>query len=508
MARVSRVHVLVDPLSAIMIKRLLLILLALLLLLVSIITVNTLRKGSLQIQTPPAPRLTIDQKSLSEKLGGAVRLRTVAAFDNADASADEFLKMHAYLEQQFPRVHAALKREVVGKYSLLYTWPGSDAAAKPVMFMAHTDVVAVAPGTEANWQSPPFSGEVKSDYVWGRGAWDNKSNLITQLEAVEMLLASGFKPRQTVYLAFGHDEEVSGLRGSLEIMKLLQSRNVRLDFVLDEGLLVTDGIIPGLRSPAALVGTAEKGFISLTMKTTATPGHPSLPPPKGTTAISMMSTALKRLDDDQLPAGVRGVAKEMFETLAPEMGLAQRVVFSNLWLFAPIVQPQLEKGAGTNAFIRTTTAFTTMQAGDRGTIIPGEASATVSFHILPGDTRDGVMAHVKARAGEKFEFKTRPGSDEPTPISPTSSTGYRQIHRTLRAVFPEAIVAPGLMVARSDSRHFIPIADDVYRFSPIRAKPDELDRFHGTNERIAVSNLVEMVNFYHRLIENLNAPAP
>jgi acetylornithine deacetylase/succinyl-diaminopimelate desuccinylase-like protein len=61
---------------------------------------------------------------------------------------------------------------------------------------------------------------------------------------------------------------------------------------------------------------------------------------------------------------------------------------------------------------------------------------------------------------------------------------------------------------RKGARHFIPIADHVYRFSPIRARPEELDRFHGTNERISVSNLVEMVNFYHRLLENLNQPAP
>lgn len=166
----------------------------------------------------------------------------------------------------------------------------------------------------------------------------------------------------------------------------------------------------------------------------------------------------------------------------------------------------MEKAPGTSAFIRTTTALTTVQSGDKGNIIPGEASATVNFHILPGDTRDGVMAHVKARTGERFELKARVGSDEPTPISPTTSPGYRQIHRTLRSVFPEAIVAPGLMVARSDSRHFIPIADHIYRFSPIRAKPEELDRFHGTNERISVSNLVEMIHFYYRLLENLNVP--
>jgi carboxypeptidase PM20D1 len=489
-------------------KRVLLFVLAAVLLLAAAVAVNTLRQGSRQLDVPPAAPLAIDQKAVAEKLAGAIRFQTVASHDDASLNAPEFQKLHAHLQQRFPLVHARLKREVVGDLTLLYAWPGSDANARPVAFLAHQDVVPIAPGTESKWQSAPFSGERKDGYVWGRGAWDDKANLVAQLEAVEMLLASGFQPRQTVYLVFGADEEVGGLRGAAQVVKLLQQRNVRLDFVIDEGLLITEGLLPGLQPPTALIGIAEKGYLSVVMKVPATPGHSSMPPPKGTSAIGMMSAALRRLEDEQLPGAIRGVAREMFETIAPEMSGFQRVALSNLWLFGPLVQSQLEKGASTNAMLRTTTALTIVNAGNKDNVIPGEAQATVNFRLLPGDTTQSVMQHVRSKTGERFELMALPGAADPSPVSPTQSASYQALNRTVRSVFPGTLVAPGLMIAATDSRHFAAVSDHIYRFSPVRARPEDLARFHGTNERIAESNLGELVRFYHQLLRNLNAPAP
>jgi carboxypeptidase PM20D1 len=489
-----------------MIKRILLSLFGLVLLLVAAVAVNTLRHGSRQLDVPPAPPLVVDEKGVAEKLSGAIRFKTVSSHDKPELNADEFRKLHAYLEQRFPKAHATLKREVVGGLSLLYTWQGSDPKALPIMLMAHQDVVPIAPGTEPAWKAEPFAGETKDGFVWGRGAWDDKANLIAQLEAIEMLIAGGFKPRQTVYLASGADEEAGGLRGAVEIAKLLQSRGVKLDFVIDEGLLITDGIMPGLSKPAALIGIAEKGYLSVVMKVPATPGHSSMPPPKGSSAIGMMSAALRRLDDEQLPAGIRGVAREMFETVAPEMSGFGRVALSNLWLFGPVVQAQLEKGASTNAMIRTTTALTVVNAGNKDNVIPGMAEATVNFRLLPGETRASVIQHVKDKAGsDRFELISLPGSSEPSPISPTQSASYQLINRTVRSLFPEVIVAPGLMIAATDSRHFSAISDHIYRFSPVRARPEDLPRFHGTNERISTANLAELVRFYNQLLRNAAA---
>ena len=486
-----------------MIKRIVLSLLALLLLLVAAVAVNTLRQGSRQIDVPPAPAIAVDEQGVADRLAGAVRLQTVSSQDDPDLNAEEFRKLHAYLEQRFPKVHATLKREDVGHFGLLWTWPGSDPDALPILLMAHQDVVPIAPGTEGDWKADPFGGEIKDGFVWGRGSWDDKGNLIAQLEAMEMLVGSGFKPRRTIYLASGGDEEVGGLRDAAQIVQLLQQRKVRLDFVIDEGLLITEGIMPGLSKPAALIGVAEKGFLSATLKVNATPGHSSMPPPEGTSAIAMMSAALEHLDKNQLPAAMSGVAREMFDTIAPEMSGFNRFALSNLWLFGPLVKAQLEKGPSTNAMLRTTTALTVVEAGNKDNVLPGRATATVNFRLLPGDSREAVLQHVKNTvASDKFEVATLPGSSEPSPVSPTASASYQLINRTVRSLFPDVIVAPGLMIGATDSRHYVPISDHIYRFSPVRAKPEDLKRFHGTNERISTSNLAELVGFYVQLLKN------
>ncbi len=484
-----------------MLKKTVLVLLFALALLVAIVAANTLRHGSRQIEAAPVEPLALDRNAAAQRLAAAVRLRTIS-FDGRDgASVAEFRKLHALLEKSFPRAHAVLKREIVGELSLLYTWPGSDAAAKPIMLMAHQDVVPIAPGTEKDWQVDPFAGEIRDGFVWGRGAWDDKANLFAILEAVEALAASGFKPRQTIYVASGHDEEIGGRQGAKAIAALLQSRGVKLDFVIDEGLLITEGVLKGLDRPAALIGVAEKGYLTLALAATATPGHSSMPPPN--TAIGMLSTALARLEDRQMPAAIRGVAAETFDTIAPEMSGLNRVLLSNLWLFGPLVKSQLEKGGSTNAMLRTTTALTVVNAGNKENVLPGRADALVNFRILPGDSIDGVTAHVRSvTANQAIKVAPSGHANEPIPISPSTAPSYRLIARTVRELFPGTVVAPGLMVAATDSRHMAPLADAIYRFSPVRAKSEDLSRFHGTNERISVDNHAELIAFYHRLLLN------
>jgi carboxypeptidase PM20D1 len=200
----------------------------------------------------------------------------------------------------------------------------------------------------------------------------------------------------------------------------------------------------------------------------------------------------------------------MFATLAPEMSGFGRFALSNLWLFGPVVQAQLEKGASTNAMLRTTTALTVVHAGNQFNVLPGVAEATVNYRILPGDTGAKVMEHVRTTvANERVELKGAPDAYDPPPVSPTASASYQLINRTIRSLFPGTVVAPSLMIGGTDSRHFSAISDNIYRFSPVRARAEDLPRFHGTNERIATSNLAELVRFYHQLIRNAaTAPSP
>jgi carboxypeptidase PM20D1 len=470
---------------------------------------KTLLTPSKQLAVAAASPVRVDAAAVAARLGAAVRFKTIASVDDADANAAEFTGLHALLQASFPKAHAVLQREVVGKYGLVYTWPGTDPKAAAIGLMAHQDVVPIAPGTEGDWQQPPFSGVLNGGFVWGRGAWDDKGNLMSILEAVELLAGAGFQPRQTIYLIFGQDEEILGERGAAQIATLFRQRGIHLQFVLDEGLLITDGVLAGLNQPAALIGVAEKGYLSVQLTASATPGHSSMPPPQPElSAIGMMSAALARLEDRQMPLSVRGLSQEMFETLAPEMSGANRVFLSNLWLFKPLIEQQLKKAASTNASLRTTTALTVFNAGNADNVLPGRANATVNFRLLPGDTSDAVIAHVADTVkNPAIKIEKSPGFSEASKVAATDAAGFQLINKTLRQLHPDVIVAPGLMIGATDSRHFDGIADNIYKFSPVRAKLEDLKRFHGTNERISTDNYVELIQFYHQLISN-SAPAP
>lgn len=484
-----------------MIKRIVLGLLALLLLLAAVLVANTLRQGSRQVQVPALAKLPVDAAAVGEAMAQAVRAKTISGLLDPAGTAAEFDALHAQLRARYPLVHATLQREVVGGHSLLFTWRGSDEKAGPIALMAHQDVVPIAPGTEALWKKPPFAGVVENGIVWGRGTLDDKSNLVTQLEAVELLLKAGFQPRRTVYFVFGHDEEVGGQRGVVKIVELLKQRGVRLDFVLDEGLAVTEGVLPGVAQPLALIGLAEKGSVSLKLTATAAPGHSSMPPAAGSSAIGMLSAALVKLDQNPMPGGIQGAAGEMFAAVAPELPFGQRLAMSNLWLFRPLVERMLGKGGATNAMMRTTTAMTIVNAGNKDNVLPGRAEAVVNFRILPGDSAASVAAHVqRVIADARIEVQPLGVAFEPSKLSSAQAQPFKLIERTVREVFPDSMVAPGLMLAASDARHFDAIAAQSYRFMPIRFKSEDLARVHGTDERIAVEQLADMVRFYHRLL--------
>ncbi len=493
-----------------MIRKLLLVLAGLMLALVLVIGAKTALTSSKQLTVEPAKPVAVDGAAAAQRLGAAVRLKTISSAEDADLNGPEFLALHEHLRASFPKAHAVLRRELVGTYGLLYTWPGSDPKAKPIALMAHQDVVPIAPGTEGDWQQPPFSGVVADGFVWGRGAWDDKGNLMSIMEAVELLATAGFQPRQTVYLIFGPDEEVGGVRGAQQVVKLFKERGVKLEFVLDEGLLIVQGILPGIERPIALVGVAEKGFLSVQLAASAPPGHSSMPPPQaGQSAIGMMSLALSRLEASPMPGGIKGVANDMFETLAPEMSGVNRVFLSNLWLFRPVVASQLEKAASTNAMLRTTTALTIFNAGNKDNVLPGRANATVNFRLLPGDSSDAVVQHANDAIGNAaVKVAKEPGVAEASAVSATDAPGYKAINRTLRQLHPDVVVAPGLMLGATDARFFGEVAENVYRFSPVRAGPADLARFHGTNERISVANQTEVIQFYHQLLLNASAPRP
>ena len=445
------------------------------------------------------------REGAAERLAGSLRLRTISFEDSASFDGDAFRSLHAYLESAFPLVHSRLLREKIASHSLLYTWPGNDRSLKPILLMAHMDVVPVEPGTEGKWQQSPFSGRIADGFIWGRGAIDNKSAVVGIMEAAEMLLHEGFQPARTVYIAYGHDEEVGGERGAREIAALLKRRGVLLDLVLDEGGVIGDGVMSGIAAPTALVGIAEKGFVSIELSTTAAGGHSSIPPKES--AIGILSAAITRLENNPMPARIETPTRQLFERIGPQLSFAQRAVFANLWLTRPLVMKKLADNPTTNAMVRTTTATTMFQAGTKENVLASRARAVVNFRILPGDSVAGVVQYVRRAVNDSRVQVTQVKSftAEPSPISTTDSEAFRTLERTIRSVVPNVIVAPYLVVVVTDARYFGELSDNIFRFLPVRLAPTDIERMHGTNERLAVRDYEQTIRVYRQLLINAAA---
>ena len=482
-------------------KRLALALLAGLFLLLLIVVLRTLTFSSRQIAVQPAAQSSLDRAALLQRLSRAVQFRTVSHQDPRQLPAAEFDRFRAFLAESFPLVHKHLDRETIGGQSLLFKWQGRDGALKPILLMAHMDVVPVDPATEAAWRHPPFSGAIADGYVWGRGTMDDKGSVLAILEAVEHLLAAGFSPRRTIYLAFGHDEEIGGHDGAAKIAERLRARGVELEFVIDEGMNIFDGVIAGVAAPVALIGIAEKGYLSLRLTVETTGGHSSIPP--GDSAIALMSRALQRIDAAPFPSRLDGPTREMFEFLGPEMAWSQKLALANLWLFDPLVRKQLARSPLTNAVIRTTIAPTMFNAGVKENVLPTTAAAVVNLRLMPGDTIASTTEHVRRAIDDpKIKVEALPTQMEPSAVSDIAAPSFRLIERTIRETAPQALVAPALLVAATDSRHYRGLTKNIFRFLPITLGPEDTKRYHGNDERISVRDYERLVRFYARLVQN------
>lgn len=433
-----------------------------------------------------------------ERLAGALRILTVSGAGGEPPRNRSLVRLRRYLAAQFPRVHRDLERQVIAGGSLLFTWNAGESGAAPLVLLAHQDVVPIEPGTA--WTHPPFQGVVADDYVWGRGAMDDKGSLVAILEAIEGMIRDGVEPRRPVILAFGHDEEIGG-DGARAMADELERRGVEPFLVLDEGLAVADGIMPGIDVPVALIGVAEKGYLSVELRASGEGGHSSAPPRQ--TAVDVLVRALERLRKSPLPAGIDGPVEELFLALAPEMDFDKRMVLANLWLFEPLVVRDLATQTATDALIRTTVAPTMLSGSVKDNVLPAQASAVVNFRLHPRDTAEEVIAHVRRAIADPRVEVMRYGDfgSEPSPVSPTDGPAYELIRSTVQRLVPGAPVAPSLVLGGTDARHYAGLTPHVYRFVPYTVGPGDLERVHGTDERLAIRDYHRMIRFYRALME-------
>ncbi|HSM95613.1 MAG TPA: M20 family peptidase [Rhizomicrobium sp.] len=461
------------------------------------------------IATPPPlenvqPPISVNSMDVARHLAAAIRFKTVSYGDglHEDQKNAQLDALRAWMEQTYPAFHHAATREIIGK-SLLFTWKGKNPNAKPILLMAHMDVVPVVPGTARDWSHDAFGGDIADGFVWGRGAIDDKGCLITLLDAAERLAQSGFTPERTIMFASGQDEEVGGSKGNGNVAKVLAARHVHFAWVLDEGGTIFNEPFPGVQQPVAFLAVAEKGYLTLRLVAHGTGGHSSRP--THDLAIARLSEAVLKVVDHPFASGIDDIQSEQFTVLAPYVPFFQRMILANLWLTAPIVSRMLEGNPETAAMMHTTIAPTMISGGVKDNVLPPEATATINFRLHQRDTIQSVIEHVRKAIDDPLVDvrALTETQDEASKVSDLHDDNGKFVVAAIRGSFNGIPVAPLVTTGATDSRHYLPIADDVYRFDPFHMGPDDMSRVHGTNERLAIGDIGPAVAFYMRLMQNL-----
>lgn len=459
----------------------------------------TFKSRKLKIQQPYTINVDTDRAALN--LSRAIQCKTISSKDPNSVNWDEFDKLKLHLKSNFPLTNSVLHLEEVNNHSLLYKWSGKDSSKKPILFLSHMDVVPVDEITLDQWTHEPFSGTINDGFVWGRGAIDMKVQLTCILESIESLLASDYIPSCDIYLAFGHDEEVGGYNGANELVKNLKSKGLLFEYILDEGGCITTDLLKNITSPIAAIGTCEKGFCTIRLSCYSKGGHASMPPKH--TALGQLCEAIDKLENNQMPLNLSKPVKEMLSYIGPEMNLFNRFLISNLWLFKPLVLNKLANLPLGNSLLRTTTAATMAEASNRDNVLPSEASMTLNFRIMPGETCDNLINHINHVLSNNPEIKIDIlRADNPSKVSPSKCTAFKTIEKTIYSIYPDVTVTPYLFVMGTDSRRYSDVSTNIYRFSPYMLSSKDLSGMHGINERVSLANIENMIKFYTLLIMN------
>jgi carboxypeptidase PM20D1 len=430
------------------------------------------------------------------KLQALVRIPTVSDRDPARVDTAAFDRLLDEMRAQFPLLHERLELTRVGSHGLLFCWRGR-GGTRPVVLMAHLDVVPV--DESAPWQHPPFAAEIHDGAVWGRGTLDDKGCVTAICEAVERLLGAGHRPAQDVWLSFGCDEEVSGTAAEAAVEELVR-RDVRPWLVLDEGGAVAHEAFPGVKRPVAAIGVAEKGTTSVELRIEGRGGHASTPARNGPTA--RLARAIVALDRSPMPAQVPETTVDLMKRLAPHLPRPVRPLMRRADKVRPLLaRALLAAGPEAAAMACSTFAVTTLEGSSALNVIASSATAGVNIRVMPGDTVDDVLAHVRKVVGGDVEIRVLERG-EPSPVSPLGPP-FDLLTETIADAFPEAIATPYVQTGATDSRHFTRICDHVYRFAPFRMDAAQRHAVHSYDEHLGVDAFLVGIGWYQALIESL-----
>ena len=394
-----------------------------------------------------------------------------------------------------------------GRGNLIARIEGS--GEKPsLLLLSHLDVV---PAKAEEWSVPPFSGLIKDGYIWGRGALDCKGLAVAEAMVMKLIKREGLKLRGDLIYAATADEEMGGSKGVGWLVEHHLDK-IRAEYVINEGGGFS---IPLEGRRIYTVQTAEKGVIWLRIKAKGRPGHGSIPG-FADNAVQRMARVIEALGRHRSRIRATPTVKRFIEGLAAERGGLQRLLsrlLMNPLLADRILDRMAERdramAENLRAMLRNTIAPTIIKGGVKENIIPSECEAVFDCRILPGETKETLLAEIKgvlSKAGidlDKLEFEYLQTS-EPTE-SPMDTTLYRAIEETMEELDPGSRVIPLMVTGGTDSRYLRRAGCICYGFFPIKVEEPSklLSMVHGVDERISVENLIFSIKALYSVVRRM-----
>ncbi len=467
------------------------------LLLVVLILVVLLKTLLLKPTAAMAAKVELDKSERAEKYGKQlselIQIETISSRYDEDRS--KFFKFHESLETMFPNIHKTCEKHVFNG-SLLFKWVGK-GNNEPILFMSHHDVVE-ATGT---WEHEAFSGDIdEKGRVWGRGTVDTKASLFCMLTAMEEMIAEGHKPEGDVYIASSCTEEWSG-EGAPLTVEYLKNQGVKLAYVIDEGGMILEEPVGGVKGTYAMVGVLEKGYGDLKFIARSTGGHASAPK-KNSPLVRLGKFMVDVEKHYPFRSEMGATVKEMFNRMAPNMNFGMKLIFANMWLFEGLLKkllPSISSAAG--AMIRTTIAFTMAKGSDGLNVTPQEAYVTGNMRYIPHQDKDECVKIISDIA-KKYDIETEIIYAIPScPVVDYKNKPFQMLEEAMAEVYPGVGVSPYVMTGGTDAKCYQEISDNCLRFAPLYIDQQQYASIHGLNENIYQGTLPMGVDFYKNMMK-------
>ena len=433
-------------------------------------------------------------KEYGYKLAQMIKKETISFRGQEDRT--KFYDLHKEMETLYPNVHKVCEKNVFNG-SLLFKWSGK-GNTMPVLFMSHHDVVE-ATGV---WEHDAFSGDIdENGKVWGRGTVDTKASLSCMLQAVEELIADGYEPECDVYIASSCTEEWSG-DGAPATVEYLKSKGVKLAYLMDEGGMILEEPVGGVKGTYAMVGVVEKGYGDVKFVAKSNGGHASAP--TNNTPLVRLGKFMADVEKNYpFRSEMSPTVREMFTRMAPNMSFAMKLIFSNLWAFEKLLLkllPSISPAAA--AMTRTTLAFTTAKGSDGYNVLPQEAYVTGNMRYIPHQDADESIKIISDFA-KKYDIESEViYYDKSCPVVSYESAPFHLIEKVSKDIYPGVQVCPYTMTGGTDAKFYRDLTDNALRFAPLYIDKQQYGSIHALNENIYQGALPMAVDFYKEMIKN------